>query len=119
MVYKLVEANLREDNFSFKLKFTRDGQIVDRFFEYNPCPQSMCNEFSQLIGLQSSDSPESMLRRFQDCVGSQFSIPLDGVLFNPYVGFKNWNCTKFHSKVLTPSNLSTANVTPQVVKVSF
>ena len=118
MVYKLVEANLRNDNFSFKLKFVRDGQIVDRVFEYNPCPQSMCNEFSQLIGLQSSDSPESMLRRFQDCIGSQFSIPLDGVLFNPYVGFKNWNCTKFHSKILASSqNLSAANA-PQKVKIS-
>ena len=116
MVYKLVEANLREDNFSFKLKFVRDGQIIDRIFEFNPCPQSMCNQFSTLIGLQSSDSPESMLKRFQDCIGSQFSIPLDGVLFNPYVGFKNWNCT-FYSKHLIPNNLSTANITPQVVKV--
>ncbi len=118
MVCKLVEAELRKDNFSFKLTFVREGQIVDRVFEFNPCPQSMCNQFSQLIGLQSSDSPESMLRHFQDCVGSQFYIPLDGALFNPYVGFKNWRCTKFLSKILTPSNLSTANVTPQVVKVS-
>ncbi len=118
MIYKLVEANLRGDNFSFKLKFMKGEQIVDRIFEYNPCAESMCNQFSNLIGLQSNGSPEAMLKRFQDCVGSQFYIPLDGVLFNPYVGFKNWNCTKFHSKILAPSNLSTANINSQSVKVS-
>ena len=98
MIYKLITAELRSDNFSYQLKLKRGGQIITRVFEFNSCTESMCNQFSRLIGIQTSDNPKTMLEGFKSCIGSQFFVPVNGVLFNPYGGFKEWLCTELNRK---------------------